>query len=44
MDELFGTQIKEIDILYKICRRIYKILLTDDRLSSYSLNFLQPLK
>lgn len=44
MDELFGNQIKQIDILYKICRRIYKILLTDDRLSSYSLNFLQPLQ
>lgn len=23
MDELFGNQIKQIDILYKICRRMY---------------------
>lgn len=43
MDELFGNQIKQIDTKsVDVC--IYKILLTDDRLSSYSLNFLQPLK
>ena len=47
MDELFGNQIKQIHLIFctksvDVC--IYKILLTDDRLSSYSLNFLQPLK